>query len=234
MRDSWLAGCTRESALLANVAVHVIPNPLDTETTWRPIPREVARGALGLPPNKILVLMGGGLATPLKGGDLLRDAMALVAPLQAGDMDLLVCDQPSPSSEENWPCPVHWLGPVRDDRVLVLAYSAADVMVVPSRQDNLPSTAVEAQACGIPVVAFDIGGLPDIVTHGETGWLAKSFDTHDLAEGILWVLEDRERWQRLSRAARENTVERFAPRIVAQQYALVYEQILSTVNQDAG
>ena len=61
-------------------------------------------------------------------------------------------------------------------------------MVVPSRQDNLPNTAVEAQACGTPVVAFDIGGLLDIVEHGRTGWLALAFDTEDLASGILWVL----------------------------------------------
>lgn len=122
-----------------------------------------------------------------------------------------------PAYDLNWPCPVHWLGVVCDDRVLALAYSAADLMVVPSRQDNLPNTAIEPQACGTPVVAFDIGGLPDIVAHRETGWLAKAFDTEDLAAGILWVLEARNRWQGLSQAARARAVEHFSQQVVAGQ-----------------
>jgi len=110
--------------------------------------------------------------------------------------------------------------------VLALAYSAADLMVVPSRQDNLPNTAIEPQACGTPVVAFNIGGLPDIVVHCETGWIAKAFDTEDLAAGILWVLGDRDRWQELSLSARARAVERFSPQIIAKQYAQIYEQVM--------
>jgi len=223
----WLADCARQSVLFADAAVHVIPNPLNTVNAWRPIPREAARVALGLPPDKKLILMGadGGVADPRKGGDLLRDAVARVSARQPGDVELMIYGQGKPARNEIWPCPVHWLGVVRDDRVLALAYSAADVMVVPSRQEAFGQTALEAQACGTPVVAFDIGGLPDIVIHRETGWLAKAFDTEDLAEGILWVLGDGERWQALSRAARERAVERFSPQVVARQYVQVYEQV---------
>jgi glycosyltransferase involved in cell wall biosynthesis len=224
----WLADCARHSVLFADAAVHVIPYPLDTDKTWRPIPREVACVALSLPPDKKLILMGaeGGVADPRKGGDLLHDALALVAARQSGDVELMIYGQEQPQGENTWPCPVHWLGVVRDDRVLALAYSAADMMVMPSRQDNLPNTAVEAQACGTPVVAFDIGGLPDIVIHRVSGWLAKAFDTVDMAEGILWVLGDSKRWQGLSRTAREKAVERFSPGVIAEQYGRVYEQVL--------
>jgi glycosyltransferase involved in cell wall biosynthesis len=225
----WLANCVRESVLFADVAVHVIPNPLDTANTWRPIPREVARVALNMPLDRKLILMGadGSAAEPHKGGDLLRDAVARVTAQQPGDVELMIYGQGSPTRDETWLCPVHWLGAVRDDRVLALAYSAADVMVVPSRQDNLPNAAVEAQACGTPVVAFNICGLPDIVVHRETGWLAKAFDTGDLAEGILWVLGDRDRSQVLSRVAREKAVERFSPEVVAGKYRQVYETVLN-------
>ena len=82
-------------------------------------------------------------------------------------------------------------------------YSAADLMVVPSRQDNLPNTAVEAHACGTPVVAFHTGGLPDIVEHKRTGYLAQPFHTQDLAAGISWVLEDTQRRIGLGHAARQ-------------------------------
>jgi glycosyltransferase involved in cell wall biosynthesis len=225
----WLAACAQQSVLFADAAVHVMPYPLDTVKTWRPIPREVARVALRLPPDKKLILMGavGGVADPRKGGDLLRDTVARVAVRQSGDAELMIYGQGDLAGDKTWPCPVHWLGVVRDDRVLALAYSAADVMVVPSRQDNLPNTAVEAHACGTPVVAFDIGGLPDIISHRETGWLAKVFDTKDLAEGIVWVLSDEDRWGKLSQLARERAVERFSPGVIAEQYWRVYEEVLS-------
>ena len=224
----WLADCARQSALFSDAAVHVILNTLEMEHLWRPIPREAARVALGLPPRKKLIMMGaaGGVSDPRKGGDLLRDALAQVALRQPGEAELMIYGQSNSSSADTWPYPVHWLGVVRDDRVLALAYSAADVMVVPSRQDNSPNTAVEAQACGTPVVAFDIGGLPDIVTHRETGWLARAFDTADLAEGVLWLLADDARHAAIAAAARAQAVERFAESVVAAQYATLYRDVL--------
>ena len=221
----WIAGCARQSVLLADAETHVIPYPLEMVHFWRPIPRDAARTALGLPLTKKLILMGadGGVADPRKGGDLLRDAITRIVALQGGDLELIIYGQREPAVYDRWPCPVHWLGVVRDDRMLVLAYSAADVMVVPSRQDNLPNTALEAQACGTPVVAFDIGGLTDIVVHRETGWLAKAFDTTELAAGILWVLGEHERLAALSKKARDLAIRRLAPEHVSAQYMKVYE-----------
>lgn len=224
----WMADCARQSVLFANSRVHVIPNTLDTTNTWRPISSDTARVALNLPPNKKLILMGaaGGISNFYKGGDLLRDAMARVVASQSGNVELMIYGQGHSTSADTWPCPIHWLGAVRDDRVLVLAYSAADVMVVPSRQEAFGQTASEAQACGTPVAAFNIGGLPDIVTHQETGWLAKPLDTDDLAKGILWILADAERHSSLSAAARKQAVERFAEPIVAAQYVTLYRDVL--------
>jgi glycosyltransferase involved in cell wall biosynthesis len=105
-------------------------------------------------------------------------------------------------------------------------YSAADVMVVPSRQDNLPNTAVEAHACGTPVVAFNVGGLPDIIEHHKTGWLAAPFDTDDLGLGIQWILSDRQRWQVLSKHARDNAVAKYSPSVVVPQYVDYYQTVL--------
>jgi glycosyltransferase involved in cell wall biosynthesis len=173
----------------------------------------------------------GGVADTRKGGDLLRDTMARVAEMSQGDAQLMVYGQDKPADSQSWPCKVNWLGALRDDRLLALAYSAADVMVVPSRQDNLPNTALEAQACGVPVVAFNIGGLPDIVTHRETGWLAQPFDTADMAAGIQWVLADATRWRALSNAARDAAVARYSPHVVARQYAQVYEQAIAAARR---
>ncbi|MBL0226747.1 MAG: glycosyltransferase [Geobacteraceae bacterium] len=228
----WMAACVKQSVLFAGVPVSVIPNPLDTDNTWRPIPRQASRTALGLPQDKKLILMGaaGGLEDPRKGGDLLHEAICSVFSRCSDGVELVIYGQEKTLQSGIWPCPVHWLGRVNDDRVLALAYSAADVMVVPSRQESFGQTASEAQACGVPVVAFDVGGLPDIVIHRETGWLSKAFDTEDMATGILWVLGDEDRWLELSHNSRRTAVKRFSPGVVAELYGKVYEQVVRNQN----
>lgn len=221
----WLADCARQSVLFGEATIHVIPNSLDTHYPWVPTPREMARTALNLPLNRKLILSGahGGIADPRKGSDLLHEGIArIIADRKNTDIELVVFGQSAPDGNHNCPCPVHWLGTVNDDRLLALMYSAADVMVVPSRQDNLPNTAVEAQACGTPVVAFNLGGLPDIVTHQETGWLARPFDTEDLAAGIAWVVADSVRSTALATQSRMQAVKQFSPKVIAQQYEKVY------------
>jgi glycosyltransferase involved in cell wall biosynthesis len=86
------------------------------------------------------------------------------------------------------PLPLRFAGRLHDDLSLALAYAAADVVVVPSRLDNLPQSATEALACGTPVVAFRQGGLEDVVEHRVSGWLAQPFNPHHLALGIAWCL----------------------------------------------
>jgi len=101
--------------------------------------------------------------------------------------------------------------------------------VIPSRQDNLPNTGKEALACGTPVVAFDTCGLPDIVDHEETGYLARAFEPADLAKGIAWVLAEKERLKELGRNARRKAEEKFAYPVVAGEYKGVYERVMSNV-----
>lgn len=224
----WLARCARESALFSGWPITVIPYPIDSGV-WRPVPRRVAREALGLDLAAQIVLMGapGGLADPRKGGDLVLEALSrLVERSQAPDQ-LLVFGQSAVAAQGSVPLPTRFLGSLGDDLSLALAYSAADVFVLPSRQDNLPNTGIESLACGTPVVAFDVGGLPDIIDHRRTGWLARPFDTEDLAAGIAWVLAEGERTERLGSAAREAATQRFSEALVAAQYLDLYERVVS-------
>ena len=138
-----------------------------------------------------------------------------------------VFGQRAPQSPPNLGFPIHYTGHLHDDLSLRALYSAADAMVIPSRQDNLPNTGVEAHACATPVIAFHTGGLPDIVQHQRTGYLAKAFDTGDLANGVAWVLAQRETGE-LGAQARERAEARFAAPVVAAQYRAVYRQIVSS------
>jgi glycosyltransferase involved in cell wall biosynthesis len=219
----WLAACARESALMRNWPVSVIPYALDLQQ-FQPWPKTVARQVLGLPQDMRLVLFGaiGGGKDPRKGWNLLQPALAGIA-TQMPDVAGVIFGQSEPPDPPRLGLPLYWMGRLNDDATLALLYSAADVMVVPSRQENLPQTGTEAQACGCPVVAFNCTGLPDVVEHGLTGYLAKPYDSDDLAIGIHWVLEDEERRNALGGAARNRAVRLWAPDVVGPQYLAVYE-----------
>ena len=227
----WLADCVKSSALLGGRPVAVIPNPLDTRQ-FQPWPKKLARQMLGLPPDAPLVLFGaiGGGADPRKGWDLLQPALVRIAN-ELPSVESVIFGQSEPVNPPRLGLPMHWMGRLNDDVTLALLYSAADVMVVPSRQENLPQSGTEAQACGCPVVAFNCTGLPDVVVHGKTGYLAAPYDVEELANGILWVLEDRERYSHLSDAARTRAVSLWAPEVVVPQYLGVYQQAIESLRE---
>lgn len=233
-KSQWIAECARKSALMAGWPVRVIPNAIDS-AVWAPINRKEARDTLGLPRDALVVLFGavGGLSQPIKGGDLLTEALEVLSasmpPSQFPQgVELVTFGGKRPQVERLGAAaiPVHELGVISEDRLLRAVYSAADVMVVPSRIDTFPNTALEAQACGTPVVAFNVAGLPDIVRDGVTGRLARPFDARELAAGIAWCL-DQERAPVLSANARES-VQRFNPRLVAASYADVYREAVES------
>jgi glycosyltransferase involved in cell wall biosynthesis len=227
-KSTWVAERCSESALMGDWPIRVIPNPIDPDL-WFPVGRSRARTELGLPQNAAIVLFGavGGSGQKTKGGDLLGEALSHI-PLSVGSGDearelLLVTFGGRPGRTQpngRSPVPVHDLGPITDDERLRTVYAAADVMVVPSRIDILPNTALEAQACGTPVVAFDVAGLRDIVIDAVTGRLVEPFDPRALAEGIVWCLEA-SRNQSLAREARTATA-RFDPGVIARAYAEVF------------
>lgn len=227
----WLAECAQQSALMHDWPVSVVPNVLDT-AHFRPWPKALSRQMLNLPVDRKLILFGamGGGHDPRKGWDLLQDALRQIAPAMQ-DAAGVIFGQSEPLRVPELGMPLHWLGPLHDDVTLSLAYSAADVMVVPSRQENLPQTGTEAQSCGCPVVAFDCTGLPDVVDHGSTGYLATAYDPADLAQGIRWVLEDPERYLALSTAARNRAVRLWDSSIVVPQYLDVYRQAIADWNR---
>jgi glycosyltransferase involved in cell wall biosynthesis len=121
---------------------------------------------------------------------------------------------------------VHYMGYLQDEVSQVLLYSAADVVVAPSMQENLSNTVMESLACGTPVVAFDIGGMPDMIDHQMNGYLATPFEPNDLAGGMMWVLDDKNRHNMLSQRARQTVVERYTLKVVANRYLALYQSIL--------
>ncbi len=222
----WLAQCVESSELMKNWPVYSIPNAIDCDL-WSPTEQARARELLQLPQDISLLLFGamGGTSDPRKGYHLLLESLAHLKSTLEG-LELLVFGALPPQNLPDLGFPVRYLGHLHDDLSLRLAYCAADALIIPSRQDNLPNTGVEAHACGTPIIAFDIGGLPDIVMHQKTGYLARPFDTVDLACGIEWTLKNRGAAQ-LSENAREKAVQTFSYPVVAEQYMKLYLKVLN-------
>ena len=138
----------------------------------------------------------------------------------------MVFGQLAPQTQPHLGFPVHYTGHLHDNLSLRAVYSAADVMVIPSRVDNLPNTGLEAHACGTQIVAFDTGGLSDIVDDRVTGVLAEPFESASLSAAIRWVLKDPPRLRILGVSARKRAERLWNPTRVADMYKQVYKNVL--------
>lgn len=218
--SSWLANAVKSSPLLGHCEIRIIPNGLDTDR-YRMIPKRIAREVLQLPQDKKIVLTGGVslLKEPHKGWDLLCET-AQILKSHNEILWLIFGQQTAPGLEG---LPVHCLGSLTDDIALALAYSAADVMVVPSRQESFGQVATEAMACGTPVVAFSCTGVQDIVDHQVNGYLAQPFNPHSLVQGIEWVLTQ---GTNIGELARQKVERAFSLPVVVQKHLELYESLI--------
>ena len=229
----WMAGCVLNSALMQKWPLTVIANALDTDI-WAPLAKQTAREIWRLPQQAPLVMFGAlGGDGYLKGFDLFSAAMNRLRP-SFPDLEVLLFGGGRADFSVSIDAPVHCLGRLHDDLSLRLLYAAADVFVAPSRMEAFGQTASEAHACGVPVVAFDNSGLADIVEHERTGYLAKAFDAADLAHGVAWVLQDKDRSRRLGEAARQRALDCWSNKVVAQQYVTAYADAIAAARDIRG
>ena len=214
----WLAVVCRQSAIGAERPVHVVPNPVLPEE-FRPHDRAAARRRFGLDEHAIILLFGAhDISHPRKGLDLLVDALKALACDTGRSYELVVFGgggMPDGLRARH----LGWIG---DE--LAQLYSAADVLLAPSRIDNLPNSVAEATACGVPTVAFRVGGLPDLVRHKSSGYLAEPFDAADFANGVRWTLAQ-PRAALVAAVAEQAAM--LAPQPVVNAYLHAYEQAIA-------
>ena len=221
--SKWLNECSKKSTLLKDKKHINLPNPIDTNI-FKPFDKEKARELWSLPKDKKLVLFGamGATSNPRKGFSELSEAMQK---LENSDIEFIVFGSSEPKESQNFGFKTHYLGSLADDVSLVTLYSAVDVMIVPSLQENLSNAIMESLSCATPIVAFDIGGNSDMVEHQTNGYLANPYDTTDLKDGIEWVLSN-EQYDEICQNAREKVLKEFDSKVVAKKYIKLYESVL--------
>jgi glycosyltransferase involved in cell wall biosynthesis len=229
--STWMQDCAQSSPLFREQHIETIHYPLDLEGTFKPYEKSDVRKLFNLSQDKYIILAGaidGVNEYSYKGGDLLRAALELIAKIKRTDIVVALFGEKSVATFNDWPFPVINVGRIYDEAKLGKLYASADVLVMPSRQEAFGQVASEAQACGTPVVAFNKGGPVDIIEHQKTGYLAKHLDVADLAEGILWVLNEQSKGNNLSENSRKRALALFSPSLAGQKYVELYRSALRT------
>ena len=223
--SNWLAELARTSSLLDSNQVSCIPNPIDRSVFNRK-DKILSRKAFNLPENKILILfVAVKVDNERKGYHYLSAALKNLfesdSPIKK-DIEIVVMGGVDDPSQVNFYFPTHFLGRLSNIDSIVACYNSADLFIAPSLEDNLPNTIVESISCGTPVVAFNTGGIPDIIDHKQNGYLAAYKDELDLVNGIEWVLTQ----PGISEKCLEKAENTFSEGVVSPQFIDLYRSLL--------
>ncbi len=227
--SKWMRALSSESSLFRNKDVSAIPNPIDTKM-FKPMDKRECRIDLGLPTDKKLLLFGAANLSDLrKGARYLFEALNILIDsfhVFKENVEIVVFGKISQETKNSIPLTIHSMKFISDVNELIRIYNAADIFVLPSLQDNLPNTVMESMACGTPVVGFHTGGVPEMIKHKHSGFLAEVKNALSLATGIyetLFLLDIEE----MSKNAREKVLREYAGDVVAKQYFEVYKRLLN-------
>ena len=226
----WMAQSVKFSSLMGFREVSVIPNTIETQV-FKPYKKAEAKRMLKIPPEKF-VLMSGFMPSKNdkhKGTSYLIGALADLASRPGvikENIELVIFGNKDQANMPEFPFKTTFLGTISNDEHLAKCYSAADVFITPSLEDNLPNTVMEALACATPVVAFNTGGIPDMVKHLENGYIAEYQNAEDLATGIEWLYQD-ENAPEIQKEARRSILMHFSEAVIAEKHLNLYQSLLN-------
>lgn len=224
----WLAEEARKSSLMGRFPVHCIPNGLPTDI-FKPYPKAAVRNTLGIPcEEKVLLFSADNILNRRKGFRYLLEALLLLHKENVSENITLLLLGNGGEQVRELPFTVKALGNLSSPQAMAAAYSAADAVVLPSLEDNLPNVLIEAQACGTPAVAFAVGGIPEIVEHEKNGWLAPARDVQALATCLRQALNNSSKYRPYCRT---HALEKFSLQLHVQSYKELYHSFLKGEQQ---
>ncbi|MDB5021684.1 MAG: glycosyl transferase family 1 [Pedobacter sp.] len=226
----WMAQSVKFSSLMGFREVTVIPNTIETKV-FKPYKKAEAKTMLKIPSHKF-VMMSGFMPSKNdkhKGTSFLIEALNDLSTRPGvikEDMELVIFGNKENADMPDFPFKTTFLGTISNDEHLAKCYSAADVFITASLEDNLPNTVMEALSCATPVVAFNTGGIPDMVKHLENGYIAEYENSEDLATGIEWLYQD-ENAPEIQKEARRSILMHFSEAVIAEQHLQLYQSLLN-------
>ncbi|MBP0016333.1 MAG: glycosyltransferase family 4 protein [Cyanobacteria bacterium SBLK] len=224
--SSWMEQLAQQS-ILNRFQIHHIPLGIDINL-YQPIETTKCKDLLGISSHKkVLMFAALNFRDPWKGSDLLVKILSDLPQSLKQNLVLLLFGNESDNLAQKVAIPIINLGYLSNDRLKAIAYSAADLFLLPSRAEAFGLVALEAAACSTPTVAFRVGGIPDIVRPEMTGYLAVPEDTREFTEAIVNLLQDTQKYKKLSLQCRQLVVREFSLDLQTQRYLELYQQILA-------
>ncbi len=223
--SQWLAGLAKQSPLIGGFDLRLIPNGLDLDV-FKPTDKPEAKKKFGIAPGrKVLLFSAPSIQSKRKGAAQLKEALAKAGPALK-EAVLFIIGEGAELFRPDTPIEVKRSGKISNDASLALAYSAADLFVLPTLADNLPNGILESMACGTPAVSFAVGGVPEAVRHMETGYAASPDSSEDLARGILRLLEDDALRTRMGLRCREVCEREYSEVLQTGRFEKLYRELL--------
>lgn len=217
--SNWLKQLAEESLVFKNTKIFQIPHGVD-KNIFKPHNRKFARELFGLPNDKFILLFApDDFQRKNKGMDFIPDILKKL--IQKDELLLCLVGKNTNLYNLDFPNTLK-LGYINNEQMMGLAYSAADLTLVPSREEAFSLTSLESLACGTPVIAFKSTGPDDIIIHRKTGWLAENYSTDDFTEGILWFIENPDELKKASEFADKYTTENFGIEKQVERYIKIY------------
>ena len=225
--STWLAESARKSKLMRNCDIFVIPNPLNT-SIFRPIKKIYAREKLNIPSDEKVIAFGAidGFNDLRKGGDLLMKTLEEIDESQINMTVIIFGNKNKFKIKKNSNLKIFYSGLIFNEDYLALIYSAADLMIVPSRQESFGQTASEAMSCGTPVIAYNYSGLIDIVDNNENGILIDPYDYSEMSKSIIQILNQKDKLIEFGENARKKALREWSYKIVSEKYKNIYMSLI--------
>lgn len=226
--SQWITNKAKSGKLTQNQSVISIPNSIDINK-FRQTDKTIARKKLNLPLNKKLLLFGAlNISDKRKGIDYLSESLHIIQqnnPRFFDEIELVVFGQVKSEVRSLFTIPIHSMGYLTDEENIISLYNAVDVFVTSSLEENLPNTIMEAMACGVPCIGFNIGGIPEMIDHEKNGYVAEYQSAEDLSKGIYRVLSEAD-YSSLSAHAIHKVNENYSEEIIAQKYSKLYVELM--------
>lgn len=225
----WLENQARQSALLSGESITSIPNTIDTRV-FCPSDKTKARLQTGLPETgRVVLFVSQKVTNERKGASYFIEAINRLAdndPQFKANTTVAILGAEAEEIAGQLHTASCALGYIAGTQQIARVYNAADVYVLPSLEDNLPNTIMEAMACGVPSVGFRVGGIPEMIEHKRNGYVATFKDAADLAEGIRWILDDADQ-KELTANCLHKVAHNYSQQSVAMRYIEVYNELIA-------
>lgn len=230
--STWMFNCANESPLFKNFSIKLIPYSIDLDI-YKPSDKSIAKSILGFDPEEIVISFGAEKLTDFrKGGDIIFDIIKKLNDESDMRLSFLTFGNVNPTFEKFKNIKTIQMGYLNSDKEKVLFYNASDVLIFPTRADNLPLVPIESISCGTPVIISKAGGCSDIIKNEYNGYVIENENPSSYIQKLLPLVKSKKLLDTFSNNSREYAIKTYSPKLITSQYVSLINELTLQRNND--